>query len=300
MVNSKQAYADYLLKEKNYSLLTLRAYTDDVAAFERFVKDRDEEAELEDVSYSHVRSWVVHLVENNIANKSVNRKISSLKSFYRFLLRSKQIAINPLQQHKSLKTEKKVQVPFSEKELQDVMTDVEYPDDFEGVRNRLIIELFYTTGIRRAELIGLKLGSYDSGNGTLKVLGKRNKERILPVLGCTAQLLKQYMLERHGLHEIADADMLILNSRGNKVSESFVYRLINSYFSVVSGKVKKSPHVLRHTFATHLLNNGADLNSVKELLGHASLSSTQIYTHSSLAELKKVYGDSHPRSQGKL
>lgn len=300
MANSKQAYADYLLKEKNYSLLTLRAYTDDVAAFERFVKERDEEAELEDVNYSHVRSWVVHLVEHNIANKSVNRKISSLKSFYRFLLRSKQITINPLQQHKSLKTEKKVQVPFSEKELKDVMTDVEYPDDFEGIRNRLIIELFYTTGIRRAELISLKLGSYDSGNGTLKVLGKRNKERILPVLGCTAQLLGQYIIERRGLSEIVDGDMLILNSRGNKVSESFVYRLINSYFSVVSGKVKKSPHVLRHTFATHLLNNGADLNSVKELLGHASLSSTQIYTHSSLAELKKVYGDSHPRSQGKL
>jgi integrase/recombinase XerC len=299
MINSKQAYADYLLKEKNYSLLTLRAYTDDVAAFERFVKDRDEEAELEDVSYSHVRGWVVHLVENNIANKSVNRKISSLKSFYRFLLRSKQITVNPLQQHKSLKTEKKVQVPFSEKELQDVMTDVEYPEDFEGIRNRLIIELFYTTGIRRAELIGLKLGSYDSGNGVLKVLGKRNKERILPVLACTAQLLGQYMVQRRGLPEIVDADVLILNSRGNKVSESFVYRLINSYFSVVSGKVKKSPHVLRHTFATHLLNNGADLNSVKELLGHASLSSTQIYTHSSLAELKKVYGDSHPRSQGK-
>lgn len=298
MVNSKQAYADYLLKEKNYSLLTLRAYTDDVAAFERFIKEHDEEAELEDVSYSHVRSWVVHLVENNIANKSVNRKISSLKSFYKFLLRSRQITINPLQQHKSLKTEKKVQVPFSEKELQDVITDVEYSDDFEGIRNRLIIELFYTTGIRRAELIGLKLGSYDSGNSVLKVLGKRNKERILPVLACTAQLLGNYMVKRRGLPVIEDADVLILNSRGNKVSESFVYRLINGYFSVISGKVKKSPHVLRHTFATHLLNNGADLNSVKELLGHASLSSTQIYTHSSLAELKKVYGDAHPRNRG--
>lgn len=297
MVNSKQAYADYLLKEKNYSLLTLRAYTDDVVAFENFIKSRDEEVLLEDVNYSHIRSWVVHLVENNIANKSVNRKISSLKSFYRFLLRSKQITINPLQQHKSLKTEKKIQVPFSEKELQDVMTDIDYPEDFEGIRNRLIIELFYTTGIRRAELIGLKLGSYDSGNNALKVLGKRNKERILPVLECTAKLIGRYLIERRTLPAIADADMLILNSRGNKVSESFVYRLINSYFSVVSGKVKKSPHVLRHTFATHLLNNGADLNSVKELLGHASLSSTQIYTHSSLAELKKVYGDAHPRSR---
>lgn len=298
MIDSKQAYADYLLKEKNYSLLTLRAYTDDVVSFEKFIKESDEAISLEEVSYSHIRQWVVLLVENGIANKTVNRKISSLKSFYRFLLRSRQITINPLLKHKSLKTEKKVQVPFSEKELQDVMTDVEYPDDFEGVRNRLIIEIFYTTGIRRAELIGLKLNSFDAGNNTLKVLGKRNKERILPVLECTTQLVQRYLAERRKLNVVEDPDMLILNGRGNKVSESFVYRLINSYFSVVSGKVKKSPHVLRHTFATHLLNNGADLNSVKELLGHASLSSTQIYTHSSLAELKKVYGDSHPRNRG--
>lgn len=297
MIDSKQAYSDYLQKERNYSLLTLRAYLDDVIAFERYIKSVDSDVVLEEVNYSHIRGWIVSLVENGIANNSVNRKISSLKSFYKFLLRSKQIEFMPLQKHKSLKTEKKVQVPFSEKELQDVMTDIEYSDDFEGIRNRVIIELFYTTGMRRAELIGLKVGSYDSGNQTLKVLGKRNKERILPVLDCTALLLSRYMMYRKQLETIVDADMLILNTRGNKVSESFVYRLINGYFSVVSGKVKKSPHVLRHTFATHLLNNGADLNSVKELLGHASLSSTQIYTHSSLAELKKVYNDSHPRNQ---
>lgn len=297
MVDSKQAYGDYLQKEKNYSLLTLRAYMDDVVAFERHIIAQDDGARLEEVNYSQIRSWIVFLVENGIANKSVNRKISSLKSFYKFLLRSKQIEYSPLQKHKSLKTEKKVQIPFSEQELQDVITDVEYSNDFEGTRNRLIIELFYTTGMRRAELIGLKVGSYDSGNQTLKVLGKRNKERILPVLDCTADLFLKYLVYRRQLETIVDADLLILNSKGNKVSESFVYRLINSYFSVVSGKVKKSPHVLRHTFATHLLNNGADLNSVKELLGHASLSSTQIYTHSSLAELKKVYNDSHPRNQ---
>jgi len=298
MVDSKLAYADYLIKEKNYSLLTLRAYTDDVAAFEQFLKERDEGAVLEEVSYSQIRSWIVAMVEAGISNKSVNRKISSLKSFYKFLLRSKQIITNPLLKHKSLKTEKKVQVPFSEQELNDVIADLDHPEDFEGIRNRLIIELFYTTGIRRAELISLRVTSFDQGNNTLKVVGKRNKERILPLLECTAGLLGKYLLERGKLQVIASPEVLMLNIRGNKVSESFVYRLINSYFSVVSGKVKKSPHVLRHTFATHLLNNGADLNSVKELLGHASLSSTQIYTHSSLAELKKVYGDSHPRSRG--
>ncbi|MEL1243328.1 tyrosine-type recombinase/integrase [Flavobacterium sp. DGU11] len=298
MVDSKQAYRDYLQKEKNYSMLTLRAYLDDITAFELFIKEQDEGAILEQANYSQVRSWIVQLVESGISNSSVNRKMSSLKSFYKFLLKVRQIEVSPLQKHKALKTEKKMQIPFSEKELQDVVDFNEYPDDFEGIRNRLIIELFYTTGMRRAELIGLTLGSYDSGNQTLKVLGKRNKERILPVLDCTAVLIRKYLAERQRLAGINDRDVLILNARGDKISESFVYRLINCYFSVVSGKVKRSPHILRHTFATHLLNNGADLNSVKELLGHASLSSTQIYTHSSLAELKKVYGDAHPRSRG--
>ncbi|KGO94365.1 tyrosine-type recombinase/integrase [Flavobacterium subsaxonicum] len=297
MVTSKDAYRDYLSKEKNYSLLTLRAYLDDVAAFEQFIQQDDAGATLEEVNYSQVRSWIVQLVEAGIANTSVNRKVSSLKSFYKFLLKSRQIEINPLQKHKSLKTEKKVQIPFSEKELKDVIDFNEFPDDFEGLRNRLIIELFYATGIRRAELIGLKMGSYDSGNRTLKVLGKRNKERMLPVLDSTTVLIADYLAKRQGLVHAVDADMLIVTGAGKKISESFVYRLINSYFSVVSGKVKTSPHVLRHTFATHLLNNGADLNSVKELLGHASLSSTQIYTHSSLAELKKVYKDAHPRNR---
>lgn len=297
MVESKQAYKDYLFKEKNYSLLTLRAYLDDIAAFEAFIKQHDEGALLEEVVYAQVRGWVVALVESGISNKSVNRKMSSLKSFYKFLLKTGTIQVNPLQKHKSLKTEKKVQVPFSEKELVDVIDFNEYPDDFEGIRNRLIIELFYTTGMRRAELIGLKVFSYDFSRSTLKVLGKRNKERIVPVLPATGQLLAKYLEKRACLENITDREMLILNIRGKKVSESFVYRLINRYFSVVSAKVKKSPHVLRHTFATHLLNNGADLNSVKELLGHASLSSTQIYTHSSLAQLKEVYKDAHPRNR---
>nr|WP_294934381.1 tyrosine-type recombinase/integrase [uncultured Flavobacterium sp.] len=297
MITSQQAYRDYLQKEKKYSPHTLTAYLNDVAEFQKYLQEQDPDSVLEAVGYSEVRGWIVSLVEHNISNTSVNRKISSLKSFYKFLLKAKQIEVNPLQKHKSLKTPKKVQIPFSEKELEMVFEENDYPDDFEGIRNRLIIELFYTTGMRRAELIALEIGNYNTYNKTLKVLGKRNKERILPLLDCSVVLLNRYLIERNRLNVIENKDLLILNKNGHKISESFVYRLINDYFSSVSEKTKKSPHVLRHTFATHLLNNGADLNSVKELLGHASLSSTQIYTHSSLSELKRVYQDAHPRNQ---
>ena len=170
-------------------------------------------------------------------------------------------------------------------------------NEFESIRNKLIIELFYTTGIRRAELINLKINSIDRYNKTLKVLGKRNKERIIPLLECTIDLLDVYITERNKLEIIQNPDVLILSKKGKILSETFVYRMINSYFSTVSEKIKKSHHVLRHKFATHLLKNGADLNSVKELLGHASLSSTQIYTHSSLSELQRVYKDAHPRNK---
>lgn len=292
-----QAYQDYLQKEKNYSRHTLTAYVNDVQFFAVFLEERGFEVALEKVNYSHVRSWIVALVESGMATLSVNRKVSSLKSFYRFLLKTKQIEVNPLQKHKALKVARKVQIPFSEKELDRVFEVLGEEDGFEEIRNRLIVELFYTLGLRRSELIGLKWVDYNVHSKTLKVLGKRNKERLLPVLDCTDRLINRYLAERKKLISIADNDLLILSQKGNKVSESFVYRLINDYFSTVSEKVKKSPHVLRHTFATHLLNNGADINSVKELLGHASLSSTQIYTHSSLAELKKVYRDAHPRSR---
>lgn len=295
MATNLQAYEDYLVKEKNYSPLTVRAYLDDINSFQDYLNQQS--ISLEEVVYSNIRSWIVVLIEQNISTTSVNRKISALKSFYKFLLKVKQISVNPLLKHKSLKTAKKVQIPFSEKELQDVFSDNDYSNDFEGIRNRLVIELFYTTGIRRAELINLKLNSVNDIQKTIRVVGKRNKERIIPMLDCTLNLLKHYKEQRNHLEVIKDKEMLILSKTGNKVSESFVYRLINDYFSTVSKKEKKSPHVLRHSFATHLLNNGADLNSVKELLGHASLSSTQIYTHSSLAELKKVYQETHPRSK---
>jgi integrase/recombinase XerC len=297
MNSTIQAYQEYLVKEKNYSLLTVQAYVSDILSFQEYLNNNHEATSVENVVYSQIRSWIVILIENNISNTSVNRKVSSLKSYYKFLLKIKQIKVNPLLKHKSLKTAKKIQIPFSEKELQDVFEFNSYSNDFEGIRNQLIIELFYTTGIRRAEMINLPLENVDLYQKTIKVIGKRNKERIIPLLDCTVKLIESYKVQRNHLEVIKNNEMLILSKNGNKVSESFVYRLINEYFSSVSQKTKKSPHVLRHSFATHLLNNGADLNSVKELLGHASLSSTQIYTHSSLAALKKVYQEAHPRNK---
>jgi len=291
------AYKDYLLKEKKYSVLTVKAYLGDIESFVQFLTLVHDSLHIEEVNYSIIRSWIIYLIEQKNTNNTINRKISSLKSFYKFLLRIKEIESTPLIKHKSLKTPKKIQIPFSENELHEVLVLNEFSDDFVGVRNQLIIELLYTTGMRRAELISLKLSNIDLENKVLKVLGKRNKERIIPLLDSVIKLINIYNQKKNTFFNTSKVDLLILSKKGDKISESFVYRLINDYFSTVSQKTKKSPHVLRHTFATHLLNNGADLNSVKELLGHASLSSTQIYTHSSLSELQKVYKQAHPRSK---
>ncbi|WP_254423238.1 tyrosine-type recombinase/integrase, partial [Flavobacterium sp. A45] len=290
-------FRDYLQFEKKYSSHTINAYLNDVTYFESFNKEHFDQDTIEQVNYNQIRSWIVSLVEDGLSNSTVNRKIASLKAFYRFLLKIKQIQINPLLKHKALKTEKKLQIPFSEKELKEALSQNLHSEGFQEIRDKLIVELFYTSGIRRTELIHLKYSNVNLVSNTLKVLGKRNKERILPVLPIVLEQLSLYIKERSLLETIVDADYFFLTKKGLKLSDSFVYRLINSYFSTVSEKVKKSPHVLRHTFATHLLNNGADLNSVKELLGHSSLASTQIYTHSSLSELKKVYQEAHPRNK---
>jgi integrase/recombinase XerC len=297
MKTNKEAFRDYLQLEKKYSAHTVNAYLNDIAFFEAFNKANFEQEGIEKVNYSQIRSWIVSLVNAEILNVSVNRKMASLKSFYRFLLKIKQIEVNPMQKHKSLKVSRIIQIPFSEKEMNDLTDVVIDPVGFEEVRDKLIVDLFYTTGMRRAELINLMVYNVDLSSNVVKVLGKRNKERIIPVLPVVIEQFNLYLKERNSLDSIVDIEYFFISKKGLKLSESFVYRLINSYFSKVSEKVKKSPHVLRHTFATHLLNNGADLNSVKELLGHSSLASTQVYTHNSLAELKKVYTNAHPRNK---
>ncbi|AOZ99901.1 tyrosine-type recombinase/integrase [Flavobacterium commune] len=295
MATNLEAFADYLKKEKKYSPHTVCAYVKDVSEFQSYNLADFEQENVDCVDYVQIRSWVVLLVENGLSTISVNRKVASLKAYYKFLLKIKQIEVSPLLKHKSLKVSKRVQIPFSEKELLGVLEDVELEEGFEGVRDRLLVELLYSTGMRRSELIHLKIDAVDFSNSTIKVLGKRNKERIIPVLVVVLKQMQLYLKERGDLELIKDRDYFFLTKKGLKLSESFVYRLINSYFSKVSEKVKKSPHMLRHTFATHLLNNGADLNSVKELLGHSSLASTQVYTHNSLLELKKVHAVAHPR-----
>jgi len=297
MENFKNKFYDYLLLEKNYSQHTVTAYINDIGFFESFLSNEYEDNNLLLVNYNQIRSWIVSLSDDGISNTSINRKVSSLKSFYKFLLKTKQIDTSPLLKHKALKAPKKIQIPFSEKELDMVLNQLMYKEGFEGVRDKLIVDLFYTTGIRRTELINLKIQNVDLSNKTIKVIGKRNKERIIPILTIIEEQIKKYLSERSSIQEVKESEYFFLLSNGVKLNDSFVYRLINYYFSNVSEKVKKSPHILRHTFATHLLNNGADINSVKELLGHSSLASTQVYTHNSLAELQKVYNSAHPRNK---
>ena len=297
MITSIAAFKDYLEKEKKYSAHTVNGYVKDVEHFSTYNQTCFDQSTIDHANYSQIRTWIVSLVDAGVANVSVNRKIASLKAFYKFLLKTKQINASPLMKHKSLKTAKTLQIPFSEKEVEAVLSQMNSVLGFEEIRNKLIIDLFYTTGIRRAELINLKMSDVDLSRAIIKVVGKRNKERLLPVLPILTEQFVLYGVERTEIETNTDSDYFFLSKKGVKLNETFVYRLINSYFSTVSEKVKKSPHILRHTFATHLLSNGADLNSVKELLGHSSLASTQVYTHNSLFELKKVYGSAHPRNK---
>lgn len=292
-----KAFSEYLLLEKKFSSHTVLAYMRDIEGFQYFLDHNHDSTTIADVGYSEIRQWIVELVDNGISNRTINRKVSSLNTYYKFLLKTEDLEANPLKQHKALKVGKKVQLPFSELELKTVLENSIEIIDFESARNHLIIELFYATGIRRIELVNLKLADIDRSNNQIKVLGKRNKERYIPLIASLSKSLDRYLEYRKVVLAIEDKEFLFLTKNGLKIYEKLVYRIINKYFSEASTKAKCSPHVLRHSFATHLLNQGADLNTVKELLGHSSLASTQVYTHSSMAELKKAHAMAHPRNQ---
>lgn len=291
-------FIEYLEKEKKNSVHTVTAYKADLLAFSEFISTTFEQEELKEVNYSQVRSWIVQLVDKGLANNSINRKLSSLKAYYRFLQKTKQLEISPLAKHRALKTSRNLQVPFSELEVDNALQQIP-AEGFEELRNKLMVELFYSTGIRRSELIGVKLKDLDLSGGVIKVKGKGNKERFIPLLAGVSVSVRDYLQERKAVENANSEGYLFLTGAGVKMYDSLVYRTINNYFRGVSSKIKKSPHILRHSFATHLLNQGAHLNAVKELLGHSSLAATQVYTHNSMAELNKVYKNAHPRNKKK-
>lgn len=285
-------YNDYLLKERHFSLHTVTAYVKDVKTFLDFIQNAV--SGVDEIQYVHIRRWIVFLSSNKLSNNSINRKIASLKSYFKFLFITKTISNYPLEGHKALRIQKVIQVPFSEEEMKKIERN-SFSGDYFGLQEYVIVSLFYALGLRKSELINLRIKDIDLVREEIKVLGKQSKERVIPLVNGFVTVLQGFLIERRNrFGENPDRNFFLLKN-GQNLNQTFVYHLINNYFRGITSKGKKSPHVLRHTFATHMLNAGANLNTIKELLGHASLSSTQIYTHTSLNELKKVYSKTHPR-----
>lgn len=291
------AFLEYLSLEKKCSHHTLKAYQANLEAFEVFITEQGSLETIEEVSYGEIRAWIVSLIQSGNTPRTVNRKLSALRSYYKFLLRIGSIPVSPLKEHKALKTDTKVALPFSQEEIQRLLAADFFPEEYTGVLQRTVIQLLYYTGIRRSELIELKVQDVDLSEGLMKVLGKRNKERLLPLLPEIKRQLTQ-LLEQQKQHQISrESEHFFVNSRGKKLSEAFVYETVKTYLSKVSTKTKRSPHVLRHSFATHLLDQGADLNAIKDLLGHSSIAATQHYTHSSMKKIQDIYKKAHPREK---
>lgn len=284
-------FLDYLIIEKRYSVNTTVSYRNDLNQFNLYLSESYSGIEFRKVEMIHVRSYMVHLLEAKLAKSTVARKVSTIKSLYKFLKKEQLISSSPVQLLETPKLDSRLPVFLKEEEVVNLFEEFKFEDSFSGKRDKMILYLFYQTGIRLSELIGLK--NVDVRNGELKVLGKRNKERIIPLSNNIQPLIDQYLSLKDEL--VFKKKYFFVTDKGNKLYEKFVYRKVNHYLSIVSSKQKKSPHILRHTFATHMLNNGADLNSIKEILGHENLSATQVYTHNTFQKLKSIHKQSHPR-----
>ena len=292
-----EKFIDYLQIEKNYSSNTLSAYKKDLIEFKNFINENFDKSPIENAEYKAIRLWIVELVNKNLSNRSINRKVSSLKSFYKFLVKTDTIGSSPLLAHRPLKQSKKIQVPFSKEEINSLLDSDSFKNDFRGVLQKTIITFFYFTGVRRIELINIKESDINMDSSTIRIMGKRSKERIIPMLPKLKKSIVDYLYLRSQEFNKKNLEYLFVSRSGRQLSEKYVYRTVNEYFKLVSPKVKKAPHVLRHSFATHLINEGADINSVKELLGHSSLSATQVYSHTSMERIKEVFKNSHPRAK---
>jgi len=291
-----QPFIDFLTFEKRYSGHTVRSYRDDLEAFWAFVGLEYGEMGVREVTPAVVRTWLAALKDEGMSSRTVNRKISSLRSFYKYQLRMGGVEQSPMTAIIAPRTNKRLPVFVEQGDMAELFETVRFPDDWEGLTDRLILAILYHTGMRLSELVHLREGQADGGTGTFKVLGKGNKERVIPVSPVLMQMVEEYKRLKREELEGADREFLLVGKKGRKLYPQYVYRAVKAYLAQVTTIDKKSPHVLRHTFATHLMNAGAELNSVKELLGHASLAATQVYTHNTIEKLKDIYKKAHPKA----
>lgn len=292
----KEKFIQYLRYEKNYSSHTEISYLKDLTQFEAFVATECGDADLKEIDSDMIRIWISRLMGEGMKSRSVNRKLSSLKSFFRYLKKNGIVAQNPAERVSGPKTTKRLPAFVNYEDMNEIIDDaLAYDDDFTGHRDRFLIELLYLTGMRRAELIALKDSDVDFNANTLRVTGKRNKQRLIPFSDDTKEKLQQY-IEKRDREVTNKSAFLFVKEDGSPLYPKLVYRIIHHHLDSISTLSKKSPHVLRHSFATGMLNNGAEINAVKELLGHSSLASTEIYTHVTFEELKKAYQNAHPRA----
>lgn len=288
------SFCDHLLHQKRLSPHTVVAYKKDLEQFSQFISIQFSISNIKEVNSPIIRSWIVSLLEDGISTTTINRKISTLKTFFKYLQKNEVITENPLLKITTPKTKKSLPVFVNEKEIFNLFENIPFQNNFEETQNKLILELLYATGIRLAELIEIKINSIDLNNSTIKVLGKRNKERIIPINNNLKKEVEKFLILR--LEKDVTINYLFLTKNNKKLYPKFVYRLVNNYLSLVTKISKKSPHVLRHTFATHMLNNGADLNTIKEILGHSNLAATQVYTHNTIGKLKNIHKQAHPKA----
>lgn len=284
----------YLQAERRYAVHTVKAYKNDLYQFHAFCQETDREGM--DLHFKAIRSWVVHLMDSDYSSRTVHRKLTSLSTYCNYLIKEGYLDSNPVDRVLKPKLSKRIPSFVEEGKMDLLLDEYDFGDGFTGIRNRLVLDLLYQTGMRRSELIGLKTGSINREGKSMKVMGKRGKERIIPLGDELVSAIERYMVLRNGVVPDNTTDHLIVTEKGGAAYDKLVYRIVNSYLALVTTLDKKSPHVLRHTFATHMLNNGADLNAIKELLGHANLSATQVYTHNTYKKLKSIYNQAHPRA----
>mgnify|MGYP001308188146 CR=1 FL=1 len=291
-----ESFLQHLQYEKRLSRNTVIAYANDLRQLESFLLKNFQESNLTAASYHMIRSWIVSCVERGIQPRSVNRKIACLRSFYKFLLKQEVISIDPTVRIPVLKTSKRLPSFIKESDMTSLLDGDGFENTFEGIRDRLILEMFYGTGLRLSELIGLRNDSIDTANRTVRVLGKRNKERVIPFTAALVPLVKEYIATRNRDVEKKDHGIFFVRANGEPCYPVMIYKIVRKYLDKFPAMQKRSPHVLRHTYATHLLNNGAELNAVKDLLGHTSIAATQVYTHNTTEKLKKVFEQAHPKA----